>query len=331
MTGPTREHRLDGLEPDNLLAFLALLGLLVVIEHARPQWRPRVRWSWDAPPIRPVLVLQEAIAAAEVCKVAAAGVAELARAHDFQARIDLDHTVSEARLALDASRKKGGHAASLQAALLSDAAVKVQQGKRLDQVEATPLCLLFGQGHQHFLDRLAAVPKQAMPPPRGRGKKAVQISAADCMAEALFAPWARPDPTQSFRWDPAEGVRYALMFGDPSDTSNKQGTQHGANQLGAIGVAVFTAAPATRNGEVRLNLPGGAWQRGFSIAWPLWKGAASLSAISALLLHSGLRDRDVSPPNIVQVREARRFSLGKFMNFSDARVLERPGDNTPWG
>ena len=28
MTGPTREHRLDGLEPDNLLAFLALLGLL---------------------------------------------------------------------------------------------------------------------------------------------------------------------------------------------------------------------------------------------------------------------------------------------------------------
>ena len=29
---PTTEHRLDGLEPDNLLAFLALLGLLRTLE-----------------------------------------------------------------------------------------------------------------------------------------------------------------------------------------------------------------------------------------------------------------------------------------------------------
>ena len=49
---------------------------------------------------------------------------------------------------------------------MSDAAAK--DGK----IEATPLCLLFGQGHQHFLDRLAAVPNTEAPPPRGRGKKA---------------------------------------------------------------------------------------------------------------------------------------------------------------
>ena len=39
MTGHTI-HRLDGLEPDNLLAFIALLGLLRTLEEARPGWRP---------------------------------------------------------------------------------------------------------------------------------------------------------------------------------------------------------------------------------------------------------------------------------------------------
>ena len=34
-------YRLEGFEPDNLLAFLALLGLLRALEKARPQWRPR--------------------------------------------------------------------------------------------------------------------------------------------------------------------------------------------------------------------------------------------------------------------------------------------------
>ena len=318
MTGVSYEHRLEGLEPDNLLAFLALLGLLVALEHASPAWRPRVRWSWDAPPARPVLVLREPVPGRSVCEAAAAGIAELAKAHDFHGRADLNHTVAEARASLEAGRSTGNYAAALQAALLSDAAVKVQQGKRLDQVEATPLCLLFGQGHQHFLDRLATVPRVDRPPPRGRGKTAVEVSPADCLAEALFAPWTRPDHTKSFRWDPVEGVRYALMFGDPSDASNKQGTQHGANRLAAIGLTVFAAAPATRNNEVRLNLPGGAWQNGFTLAWPLWTGTASLAAITALLLHPGLRDG--SAPGVVQVRTARRFSLGKFMNFSEGRV-----------
>ena len=39
MTG-RETHRLDGLETDNLLAFMALLGLLRSLEEARPDWRP---------------------------------------------------------------------------------------------------------------------------------------------------------------------------------------------------------------------------------------------------------------------------------------------------
>ena len=50
-------HRLEGLEPDNLLAFMTLLGLLRTLEEARPDWFPRALWTIDSPPIRPALRL----------------------------------------------------------------------------------------------------------------------------------------------------------------------------------------------------------------------------------------------------------------------------------
>ena len=37
MSTDYRRHRLDGLEPGNLLAFLALLGLLRALEEAAPR------------------------------------------------------------------------------------------------------------------------------------------------------------------------------------------------------------------------------------------------------------------------------------------------------
>jgi hypothetical protein len=113
-------------------------------------------------------------------------------------------------------------------------------------IDPTPLCLLFGQGHQHFLDRLSSVPRQIAPPQRGKGKKAIDISELDCLAEALFGAWHYDDPTFSFRWDPAEDVRYALLPGDPTDAAYKAGTQHGANRLAAVGLATLTLVPEMR-------------------------------------------------------------------------------------
>ena len=111
-----------------------------------------------------------------------------------------------------------------------------------DKIEATPLCLLFGQGHQHFLDRLATIPRTDAPPPRGRGKNAVTLSAAETLHETLFEPLDfRQDPTPAFRWDPAEDVRYALRADDPS--GQKSTTQHGANRLAAFGLPILTVTP----------------------------------------------------------------------------------------
>lgn len=319
---PASEHRLAGLEPDNLLAFMALLGLLRALENARPDWRARVRWSLDEPPLRPVLVLRQALDEAAISAAAAEGVATLGASNDFAGRADLNYAVNEGRAVLAGCRGAGGYAAELASALLSDAAVKIAQGKPQDAVEATPFCLLFGQGHQHFLQRLADVPKQPAPPPRGRGKKATQISEAECLAEALFATWTRQDPTFSFRWDPAEDVRYALMYGDPSNAANKEGTQHGANRLAAIGLSALTAVPTRRAGEVRLGVYGGEWDRGFGFAWPIWRAPIGLDTIRSLLVHPGLRQPGaLTRLGVDHVREARRISVGKFMNFTAAQMI----------
>ncbi|MFZ4071636.1 MAG: type I-G CRISPR-associated protein, Cas3-extension family [Caulobacterales bacterium] len=321
MTETATQHRLDGLEADNLLAFLALLGLLRALETARPTWRPRVRWSLDEPPLRPILRLRQSTSPDAICAATTEGLAVLAKAHAFEDKADLNHTVYEARALLIKGRATSRHAADLFAALFSDAAVKVSQGKPQDQIEATPLCLLFGQGHQHFLERFSAVPNTPGPPPRGRGSKAQTVTGEMSIHETIFAAWTRQDPTPSFRWDPAEDVRYALMFGDPSYAGNKEGAQHGANRLAAVGLAILTVAPHERSGEVRLATRGGARSdSGFAFRWPIWRDALSLNAICALLARDDLSNDFMRHClGIDRLLETRRISVGKFMNFTTAR------------
>jgi hypothetical protein len=323
MSGSGLHHRLDGLEPDNLLAFLALLGLLRSLESSHPEWRPRVAWDLDRPPLRPVLILTEAQAADPICQAAADGVDRLATSYEFpsesggaSSQRDLNYTDRSARRLLANAVSTGDRQqADLWAALMCDAAAK--DGK----IEATPLCLLFGQGHQHFLERLTAVPRMPAPPPRGRGRQIVTISAAQALHEALFQPWTRQDATPAFRWDPAEDVRYALRASDPSD--EKSTTQHGANRLAALGLAVLTAAPEQRGGRVRLQVLGSSREAGFALYWPIWRDPASLTAIRAMLSHPRLSagPTAVAHLGVVQVRRTRRISVGKFMNFTWADAV----------
>jgi hypothetical protein len=336
MTGALTRHRLEGLEPDNLLAFLALLGLLRSLEAAdreRPvgdKLYPRASWNLDSPPLRPVLSVARPITRNDITEAAANGLSTLAKSHNFgeNNRKDLNYPRDEARAMLAAT----AHAATalardpvdLLAALMCDAAVKEDKNPDAAPIAPTPLCLLFGQGHQHFLDRLAKIPAEAAPPPRGKGKAAVTLSATECLAEALFAPWHREDPTFSFRWDPEEDVRYALMAGDPTDSTYKGGTQHGANRLAAVGLAALTLIPETRGGQIRPSVPGGSsGPGGFSFAWPIWNEPATLSAIRTLLGHPDLRKSGLIYLGVDHVLIANRISVGKFMNFTRARIQDK--------
>ena len=310
-------HRLEGLEPDNLLAFMAMLGLLRALEEVRSDWRARVFWTVCEPPLRPALRVPEGKDEATVAEATARGLNALAGSHDFNGLRNLALESGDAARRLRkaaAGADRNPYAAELWSALVSDAAVT------RDGVKATPtpLCLLFGQGHQHFMNRLASVPRQKTPPARGKGRSKTEVSETDCLRETLFAPWKRQDRTHSFRWDPNEDVRYALRARNPTDPKAKETTQHGANRLAAIGLSVLTAVPVRQAGSVRLAVLGGRRSRGgFFFEWPIWREPATLAAIRALLGHPGLGcPRMRAALGIVECRRARRISAGKYMNFT---------------
>ena len=319
-----KSHRLDGLEPDNLLAFLALLGLLRALETAGPALYPRAAWDIDRPPLRPRLFLAQEVTEEQISEIAAEGIQTLAPGYEFNGRKELNYSRKECRelLTEEAKASFADHREriDLLAGLMSDAAIK---DDKTELVDPTPLCLLFGQGHQHFLERLANVPREAAPPSRGRGKSTVTLSASQCLAEALFQSWRRDDPTFSFRWDPAEDVRYSLMAGDPTDTAYKAHTQHGANRLAAVGLAALTLVPEMRAGRVRPSIMGGmSGVDGFSFAFPIWRDATTLTAVRALLCHPNLRKAEgLKHLGVDHVVVAQRISVGKFMNFARARPI----------
>ncbi len=319
-------HRLNGLEPDNLLAFLALLGLLRTLEKAQLDWRTRVSWTVDEPPLRPVLRTPETVDSDAISCAAAKGLDFLTRHHKFDGIKDLAISPEDAakrlRQATEAA-KFDRYAADLWAALVSDAAVS-RDGRK---AEPTPLCLMFGQGHQHFLDRLASVPQLKTPPKGGRGKKRIAVSETECLHNALFTRWNRPDDTQSFRWDPNEDVRYAVRANDPTDARTKETTQHGANRLAAVGLSVLTAVPTQRHGTTKLTILGGHRNANgsFLFRWPIWQKPVSLTCIKALLGHPCMEDRRTRDAlDIVEIREAKRISSGKFMNFKRAETVSDP-------
>ncbi|MDD9987603.1 MAG: hypothetical protein OXQ31_15115 [Spirochaetaceae bacterium] len=313
---------MDGLEPDNLLAFLALLGLLRALEEVHPAWRPRVGWTVDEPPVRPVLTLSDTLTKETVTTAVASGLTELARRHDFEPFRDLKLSREETAEKLVAAAHADQYTADLWAALVSDAAVR--ERNKAEEVEPTPLCLLFGQGHQHFLERLSSVPQETTPPLRRVNGRKSAITEVECLCEALFVPWTRPDATRSFRWDPHEDVRYALRATDPTDSKTKETTQHGANRLAAVGLSVLTVVPRNRGGVARLDVIGGSRvvDGSFVFTWPIWRESISLATIRSLLGHQRLDDASTRAAlSIFERRRARRISSGKFMNFTRAESI----------
>jgi hypothetical protein len=212
----------------------------------------------------------------------------------------------------------GRNRADVLAALFSDAV------ENNEIVAPTPFCLLFGQGHQYFLDRFSSVAKQASVPRGGNGRGS--SSPDDPLERALFRVWERVDATPGFRWDPAEDRRYALRFSDPSkDTAT---TVHGANRLAVVGLPALTTCPGTVGKRVRL-LTMGVRQtnsRDVEVTWPIWTRPASLEGIRALLTHPLLA---VDEPDVTrlralgihEIRRAKRVSTGKFLNFTRAVAI----------
>ena len=299
-TIPAERHRLTGLEPDNLLAFMALIGLLRALETARPAWRPRAFWDVETDPWRPILTLAEPLTEAKISDAAADGVRALARHHAA--------TGDQADLKLSLGDFDALHeAADAQGRCVLDALCCHGATRDDGTLWPTPFAFMFGQGHQHFLTRFRKIPADE--------------STSDVIATALFAPWARNDRTDGFRWDPAEDRRYALRALNPS--TDKATTQHGANVLAAICLPLLPVTPIRRRGKTQVLTPMTRYgTRGqIEFTWPLWTRRASLAAILALLRHPELAKESPEAANLPQTAAlmlARRISVGKYFNVTPA-------------
>jgi hypothetical protein len=312
-------HRLEGLEPDNLLAFLALLGLLRALETSRPKWFSRAAWGLDEPPLRPILTIAEPASQDGICEAAAQGVATLIAAIDFGSATDLKLNISEARSLCRAVSEEATagarYFADLCAALISDAAAGPEQTK----VEPTPLAYP-SVATSNFLKNFLALSTGEIPEKRPRDPSYPK-TAAECIAQALFAPWERLDRPVGLRWDPDEAKRHAYQWRAP--TKDPPTTQHGANRLAIVGVAAMTCAPVVSGSRVQLSVIGGAGGGDrFTFAWPIWTVPASLAAIRALLSHPKLRrPRALQHLSVDHVRVTRRVSLDRLRNFTYAEPL----------
>ena len=78
-----------------------------------------------------------------------------------------------------------------------------------------------------------------------------------------------------------------------------------------------------------MGVLGGTRERdgGFAFQWPIWRHPISLAAIRALLGHGGLgKPATREALGVVELRRARRISVGKYMNFTRAESATDTGD-----
>jgi len=320
MSNRDARYRLEGLEPDNLLAFLALLGLLRALETSHPEWRPRAAWDLVQPPLRPILAIVGQATPEAICEVVAQGVAGLTASSDFEDATDLKLNVAKARslcqAASDAAVRDKRYFGDLCAALISDVATDSDGTK----VEPTPLAYP-SVATSNFLKNFVALSKVELPERRSRDLSYPK-TAAECISQALFAPWRRLDRPVGLRWDPDEAKRHAYQWRAP--TKDPPTTQHGANRLAIVGIASVTCAPVVLGNRAQLSVIGGEGAGNhFSFAWPIWTVPASLAAIRGLLSHPELRKPDaLRHLGVDHVRVARRISLDRLRNFTYAEPLE---------
>jgi len=314
--GDTQSLPMPGLEPDNLLAFLALLGLLHALETARPDWQPRI--SWKGPPWTAQLHLAAFPEQIEIAQAANEGLAELTQHFDVDQRKNVDFTAEDYRSYATRMQKKSVGAA-LASALTAEWPQKLQ--KKDARLSAAPLVMMFGQGHQNFLERLVDVARGSLPNRLQKLKSPPDFTEAARIAEALFQPWRRDDDVDGFRWDPEDDQRYAFRYDDPS-LAGAAPTVVGANRLAAIGFLSFSTAPhASRMQAVGATRESGEW----FFVWPIWLRPLSRAGIEALLAHPALFERDRSKLRLLGVAEifrARRVANGKFMNVARARPVQ---------
>ncbi len=322
---------LSPLRFDNLLAFLALLGLLRALDRARPDWRVRAFWrrAGGRGPWTAVLDTAGSPNRAEVVDAAIDGIRELAEPIAEMAR-RLTGENDPARLLQEA--QKDPRRAEAVSALLGVTIERATPGRKpmwRVGTRYTPFLPKPTAARQNFVARIAEVTR-GLDGCRGgtrRGRRGRDMpTLSELLDETLFEAWRlRPSPL-ALRWDPGEFRSWALRWQDPSKEPAE--TVEAAVRLAVLAIPLFPLHP----------VHGGATAPGFldptprrlCLRWPLWSPPARPAAIRSLLSHPGLvadrPDRSrLAPHGVVELVECRVAWLGNppndYPNFTRGEAL----------
>jgi hypothetical protein len=296
---------LTGLDGSNLLAYLAGLGALRVLTLAMPNDEVRMAWV-DRGCWTPVIChsrVESAEGVLEILRDKLCGESSINAA--WKIGDDLNLRCSDFR---DHLRRTGMEAstgnredADFLTAFGSDVYGTV--GKK-ETMSDTEFRTMSGAGHQHFL---------------GFMRELAVGTDADQLRRTLFEIWDYEDDRPSLRWDPGDYRPHALRAVDPSGDPIK--TMRGANRLAIEALPLFPTVPQDRRIRTMAfeDRPSGT-----EISWPIWTDPLELRTIASLVAYEGVQrgSRDeLRPLGIVQVFRARRFTEGKYRNFSPARAM----------
>jgi hypothetical protein len=167
-----------------------------------------------------------------------------------------------------------------------------------ERMDATPFALISGSGHQHFL---------------GTAGDLMVACKGGHFRSALLGPWVATDEGNSFRWDPDDDRRYALLANDP--TAPK--TIWGANRLAFEALRLFPCMRGRTGASTigwRHDGESEIWR------WPLWACDLSPAVISSILASRDIwRDelesrRRLRARGIFAVFQTRRIAVGRAPN-----------------
>lgn len=305
-------HRLDGLEPDNLLAFLALLGLLRALEMTHPDWQPRAYWRTEEAPMTPVLTTSIKTTRNELCEAAVGGLKIFVEAlRPFSWPRSKQGAARKTALFSDETR----HRSLSKRCISALGACRFQTKERLvwqlrcdliacsggmrlkkkkdEVVEPTPLKLSSGQ--MAFIGSQFDIAKRC---------RTEHINAC------LFQPWTYESSGHSLRLSPDEARRYAYRANDPSPEGSR--TELGATAMAGLGLLAFTISNAETHW--RMIAYTGTRIEG-KICWPIWGAndgpGLSYQGILAFLRSIGFdTHQDIYVTSVIRmIASARRYVL----------------------
>lgn len=297
-------HRIElvGLDGSNLLAFMAAIGTLRVLSECDASAIVQMTWNdngWWMPVIEHSRIDCEEALVAELAGCVCGGeTANPAWAIAEDLTVSRKDFAEHARKFMTAATPLDRSAADFIAAFGSEAC---GTGKKYEQAADTAFRTMSGAGHQHFL---------------GFMKLLAQSTEPKHIRRALFETWDYIDDKPSMRWDPNDYRPHALRADDPATDPIK--TVRGANRLAVEALPCFPAMPTT--GGLRTT----AFDAEVRITWPIWAPPLSLSTACSLIALGEFERPDRSEMQargVTQLFRARRFTEGKYRNFSPARAL----------